>query len=192
MDDARLLAHYLAVAREPWNRSAEAAYLEYATRAWLAAAWPAGAVRAINIGIGAGGWDDVLADRAAELTSVDVDPEICALHAYRLRRLGVAARVVCGDLLDDALPTAGWDVVTAIGSTIGEIGDRERAIASLARLCAPGGRLLVHGDRETIDPAWARGALHDFGSVDARVDPAAGTFVTAIRAARRSAPSHRR
>jgi SAM-dependent methyltransferase len=173
MDDSRLLAHYLEVGHEPWNSSPEAAYLEFRTRAWIRGGWPAGPVRAVNVGIGAGRWDDYLGHLAmpdGEITSVDIDPAICELLQYRQRREAHPrpARVLCGDLLQDALPAGAFDVVTAIGSTLREIvaaigGDRDRPIRSLSRLVAPRGQLFLHGDQPTADPAWLCPAVERCG-----------------------------
>jgi len=96
------------------------------------------------------------------------------------------ARVVCGDLVDDILPAAQFDSATAIGSTLREIGVavRSAAIASLARLVAPRGQLLVHGDHDTVDPA--AGALAGAGQrvVELRVDDQVSPGAVLVRAAR--------
>ena len=177
IDDARLLAHYLERGAEPWNLSAEAAYLEHATRAWARPRLPARRpLAAVNVGVGVGLWDDWLGHalgRGAALTSVDVDPEVCALLAYRQRREGHPhpARVVCADVLAGTLPAAGFDLVTAIGSTVAEVGGGAAALAALARLVAPGGRLLIEIPGQT-DPARLAAAVTAAGLavVDARVD----------------------
>ena len=151
-ETAGLLEHYLERGREPWNVSLEAAWLDYELRAWvrprLPVRWPA---RACNIGIGVGLWDDWLGhELGVAITSVDRDAEVCRTFAVRQRREGhpFPARVVCGDFCD--LGLAGFDVITIVGSTLAETGDRaELERAALAAL-APRGVLLVAdvGNRE--------------------------------------------
>jgi SAM-dependent methyltransferase len=179
MDDVQLLTHYLELGHEPWNLSPEAAYLDFLTRRWLRASWPTAPIRALNVGIGAGRWDDYIAHLAqpdSTLTSIDIDPAICDLLQYRQRREAHPhpAQVICTDLLADTLPAAAFDLVTAIGSTLREIDAAHpaRALPSLARLVAPGGQLLLHADHHTIDPEQLRRAVDQTGLrlVDLHID----------------------
>jgi hypothetical protein len=100
MEKARLLARYIERGSEPWNLSPEAAYLDYRLRAWAAELVPPVVRAALNVGIGEGSWDDylghLLAGRAA-LTSLDIDPRVCEMLAYRQRREGHPnpSRVIC-------------------------------------------------------------------------------------------------
>jgi SAM-dependent methyltransferase len=146
-DSAELLAHYLARGREPWNVSLEASWLDYELRAWvrprLPVRWPA---RACNIGIGVGLWDDWLGhELGVSVTSIDSDPDICRTFALRQRREShpYPARVVCGDPRDGVLGLARFDVITIVGSTLAETGDRDAIERAATRALAPGGRLLV-------------------------------------------------
>jgi hypothetical protein len=71
--DMRLLEHYLSLGRDPWSLSPEAAYLDCLLRRWIRDAWPDGALRVVNIGIGAGAWTRssvALPRRTAGLSSV--------------------------------------------------------------------------------------------------------------------------
>jgi hypothetical protein len=79
------------------------------------------------------------------VTSVDRDPAICRLFALRQRRERhpYPARVVCCDVRDGALGDAKFDLVTVVGSTLAESGDRGETLRALQRHVAPGGELLV-------------------------------------------------
>jgi SAM-dependent methyltransferase len=149
-----LLAHYLARGREPWNVSLEASWLDYELRAWVRPRLPSGwPVRGCNIGIGVGLWDDWLGhELGVAITSVDTDPEICRTFAMRQRREGhpFPARVRCGDPRDGILGRARFDVVTLVGSTLAETGDRGGLELAAITALAPGGVLLVAdvGNRE--------------------------------------------
>jgi SAM-dependent methyltransferase len=151
-ETAELLEHYLERGREPWNVSLEAAWLDYELRAWvrprLPARWPA---RVCNIGIGVGLWDDWLGhELGVAITSVDRDREVCRTFAVRQRREGhpFPARVVCGDLAE--VGAARFDVITIVGSTLAETGDRAALERAALAALAPGGVLLVAdvGNRE--------------------------------------------
>jgi SAM-dependent methyltransferase len=148
-----LLAHYLARGREPWNVSLEASWLDYELRAWVRPRLPSGwPVRACNIGIGVGLWDDWLGhELGIAITSIDTDPEVCRTFAMRQRREGhpFPARVRCGNPCG-TLGRAHYDVVTIVGSTLAETDDRAGVERAAIAALAPGGVLLVAdvGNRE--------------------------------------------
>jgi SAM-dependent methyltransferase len=146
-DDDHLLAHYLAVGGEPWNHSLESAWLDYELRAWAMPRLPTSRpIVACNVGIGVGGWDDWLGHMLqTPITSVDRDPEICRIFELRQRREHHPhpARVICGDIFDGVLDGHRFDVITAVGSTLSEAGDRARFIERLSACVSPGGTLLI-------------------------------------------------
>lgn len=132
----------------PWNRSPRSLYLEYWTREFIGGRVERRpGLRVCNVGIGAGDWDNFLCDLlngVGSLTSLDINGEICELFRYRQQREGHSnpATVVCADVMADTLPAASFDVVTVIGSTVGESGDYDRCLASCVRLVRPGGYLM--------------------------------------------------
>jgi SAM-dependent methyltransferase len=143
-----LLHHYIARGAEPWNVSTEAAWLDFQLRAWVGPRLPRRRpLRACNVGIGVGLWDDWLGHTlgaGAQLVSVDRDPDVCRVFELRqqLERHPHAARVVCADALYADLGR--FDVVTCVGSALAENGARRGALeAALANALAPGGVLLI-------------------------------------------------
>lgn len=157
-EDAELLAHYLERGQEGWNVSLEAAWLDYELRAFVASKLPKGRPLAVlNVGIGVGLFDDWLCHvvgssaAASSVTSVDRDPTICRVFALRQRRERHPhpARIVCCDVRDGTLGGARFDIITVVGSTLAESGDRGgvsgygSTLRALQRHVAPGGELLV-------------------------------------------------
>jgi len=148
VDDARLLRFYLERGgpEARWNLSPECSYLDYRLHSWAAEqVLSGGHANVLNVGIGAGAWDDwlgYLLEGRGQLSSVDVDADIADMLRYRQRREGHPnpARVLCADLLRDEI-TGGFDVVTVIGSTASETGAWQAALAAAARLLGDGGRL---------------------------------------------------
>ena len=147
MTDSELLAHYVARGAEAWNTSLESAWLEYELRRFvLAHLPPRRPLTVCNVGIGVGAWDDWLGRVVgAPITSVDRDAQVCRMFAYRQprERHPHPARVICGDVRDRALGDARFDVITCVGSTLDESGDRGTTRRALERALVPGGLLLV-------------------------------------------------
>lgn len=111
----------------PFNLSAEGKYLEYAVTRFFEENFtvPEGA-RVCNIGIGAGYWDRYLSYclRGGELTSIDILPECCEALRAGLENEGNPnnVMVLCGDFFEIELTEGGFDLVTAVGSTLRESG----------------------------------------------------------------------
>lgn len=151
MTDSDLLRFYVEKGHSDaarWNLSPECAYLDYRLRTWAKELIvPCHGIRVCNVGIGVGEWDDFLGyhiDGKGQLVSIDVDEMIC--DVFRLRQEHEkhpnSAQVINADLLK--LPALDpFDVITMIGSTAGEIGEKDKAIAVLAGLLAPGARLIL-------------------------------------------------
>ena len=146
-EDAELLEHYVRRGREAWNVSLEAAWLDYELRAYVLAHLPKRRpLSVLNVGIGVGLWDDWLGHVVGGvITSVDRDSETCRIFALRQRREQhpYPARIVCGDIGDGILDGERFDVITCVGSTLAESGDRGRTQRALHQLLAPNGLLLV-------------------------------------------------
>lgn len=157
-EDAELLQHYLARGHEPWNLSLESAWLDYELRSFVLSRLPAHRPLSVcNVGIGVGLWDDWLAHAVGHaITSVDRDPEICRIFEIRQRRERhpFPSKIICADVRDGVLDGCAFDVITCVGSTLDESGDRGRTQQALLRALAPAGQLLLgevgrgaHGDR---------------------------------------------
>jgi SAM-dependent methyltransferase len=134
-EDAELLAHYIARGRESWNTSLEAAWLDYELRAFVMARLPKKRpLSVLNVGIGVGLFDDWLGHVVgARITSVDRDPEICRVLELRQKRERhpFPAHVICGDVRDGVLAGQTFDVITVVGSTLDESGDRGATLRGL-------------------------------------------------------------
>jgi SAM-dependent methyltransferase len=152
--DIRLLRFYLEQDAR-WNLSPQCAYLEYRLRSW-AAHYLLPPLDILNVGIGAGLWDDYLGyllDGRGTLTSVDRDAEVCELFRYRQAREQhpAPARVVCADLLADELQLE-FDAVTLIGSTATELGPHGEVLAAAGGRVRSGG-MLFYSDDAASHPA---------------------------------------
>ena len=164
-EDEELLEHYVRCGAEPWNLSLEAAWLDYEMRSFVLANLPARRPLAVcNVGIGVGLWDDWLGHViGAPITSIDRDQDICRVFAYRQRREGhpFPSRVLCGDVRDGILEILKFDVITVVGSTLAESGDRGATQRALTAALAPGGQLLVAevGQGAAADTVRTRGDM---------------------------------
>jgi hypothetical protein len=152
-DDALLLEHYIHRGHESWNVSLEASYLDYELRRCLLERMPAKRpLRVCNIGIGVGLWDDWLGYVAgASITSVDRDRGICEVFALRQKRERHPhpSHVICGDVLAGILDGLQFDLVTCVGSTLGESGDRPGLHQAMLAALAPDGVLFEAEVRES-------------------------------------------
>jgi 2-polyprenyl-3-methyl-5-hydroxy-6-metoxy-1,4-benzoquinol methylase len=150
VDDHELLAHYVARGHEAWNVSLEAAWLDFVLRREVSPLL-AGRQTVCNVGIGVGLWDDWLGHATASvITSVDRDAEICRLFALRQarERHPYPARVLCGDVLEGVLSGEQFDLITCVGSTLGESADVRGMVHAMATALAPDGCLVL----ATVDP----------------------------------------
>jgi protein-L-isoaspartate O-methyltransferase len=152
-DDSKLLDHYLERGHQRWNVSLAAAYLDYEMRRYVTERMPLRRpLRVCNVGIGVGLWDDWLGHLVGGvITSVDIDRDICELFALRQRRERhpYPARVVCGDVLAGALHGEPFDVITCIGSTLGESGAPAALRTAMVAALSPCGILIEAEVRET-------------------------------------------
>ncbi|MDI3385584.1 methyltransferase domain-containing protein [Streptomyces sp. B-S-A8] len=75
--------------------------------------------RVLEIGLGSGYNTALLSERAAAVTSIDIDPDLVDAATARLRRAGYPARTVCGDGLAGYGHDAPYDRIIATASVHG-------------------------------------------------------------------------
>jgi 2-polyprenyl-3-methyl-5-hydroxy-6-metoxy-1,4-benzoquinol methylase len=153
MNDNDLFEHYLKRlapdGSAEWNLSPECLYAQFCMgEAFKSHFSPFRGVKVINVGIGAGEWDDFLgywAKGFGSVTSVDIDRTICDLLRYRQQREGHPnpSAVVCEDFLSTKLDYCFFDIVTAVGSTLDEVGKPCEMLERCRDLLKPGGRLFL-------------------------------------------------
>jgi len=152
MNDQNLLNYYLSLREREayqWNLSPRSLYLELETRDFFRRhIQPTSSINACNVGIGVGEWDDFLGyvlQGKGQLTSIDIDAEICELFRYRQRREGHTnpSEVICADILTYPIPPNSFHLFTMIGSTLTEIGNPKQALYKAHEALAEDGFLFV-------------------------------------------------
>jgi ubiquinone/menaquinone biosynthesis C-methylase UbiE len=118
--------------------------------------------RILEVGCGRGIALPPLAElcRPRALVGLDFDAALLAVARERLRDRGVDAQLVHGDVRALPFPARSFDVVIDFG-TCYHVPDRDRALAEIARVLAPGGRF-VHETRlsqKLAHPVRSRGRL---------------------------------
>ena len=95
---------------------------------------------ALDVGCGEGDLAEALSKRGFSVTGLDVSGDVLAVARQR----GCDVTWVHGDVLDGSLAGDQFDLVTAVASShhLPDFGD---ALARLAELVAPGGKLVVLG-----------------------------------------------
>lgn len=152
----------------PWNLSLEQKYLEYRITRFFEENFPvAQGADVCNVGIGAGYWDRYLSYRlqGGRLTSIDIDPEICANFAACLENeenpnpVEILARDVrdCGEL------KGRFEIVTLVGSARMEAGTLEEILAMTAGFLKPGGALYYQSLAQEENPARVRALCKGLG-----------------------------
>ncbi|GAA2903507.1 MULTISPECIES: class I SAM-dependent methyltransferase [Streptomyces] len=107
------------------------------------AAVPDGCCRALDAGCGDGLLTRKLAARAASVTGVDRSPEMIKLARGHARVPGNVTYLETDYLADGSLPEGAYDFVSAVA--VVHHAPFEEAVTRLARLTAPGGRLVIVG-----------------------------------------------
>ncbi len=106
----------------------------------LAAAGPG--VRVLEVGTGCGYQTAVLAETGAQVTSVELVPQLADAAAERLKRLGYHdVEVHCGDGAKGWPPGAPYDAILVTAAAVG------RVPPALLDQLAPGGRLVIPVER---------------------------------------------
>jgi SAM-dependent methyltransferase len=114
------------------------------TEALLARAVITGASRVLDVGCGVATTAIEIARRyGAQVTAVDISPLMLERARSNVGAAGLENLVTIteGDIVDLSFADAAFDVVVAEAVTM--FVDRHRAAAELARVCAPGGRVLA-------------------------------------------------
>nr|WP_144926516.1 class I SAM-dependent methyltransferase [Paenibacillus bovis] len=146
--DAKLLQFYLDMKSPeagPWNSSPQCLHTEVVTRDYIRKTFPVTeGMQVCNVGIGTGDWDDYLGywlNGRGQLTSIEIDEEICELFTYRQKRERHPnpATVICKSIFDPNLPKEEFDLVTLIGSAINEVGEFTKCLDACFRLLKKGG-----------------------------------------------------
>jgi SAM-dependent methyltransferase len=104
--------------------------------------------RVLDVGVGTGNAAVEAARRGARVVGVDLTPAQVERARDRCRREGVDVDLRVGDAQALDLPDDAFDVVLSVMSVI-FASDHARALAEMARVCAPGGTVAV--------TAWAAG-----------------------------------
>ncbi|MFF7993226.1 methyltransferase domain-containing protein [Kitasatospora xanthocidica] len=135
--------------------------------------------RALDVGCGTGSETRVLADAVAPdggatggATGIEPNPGLRAVAERRAAEAGSPARFLDGDALALPLPDAGVDVVWC-ERVLQHLDDPARAVAEIARVLRPGGRVAL------LDTDWATFVLHP---ADPAIRPALATAVQATAA----------
>lgn len=149
--DEKLFNYYLEL-KSPeaseWNSSPQCIHTELITRDYVRRTFTVtDGIQVCNVGIGTGDWDDYLGywlKGKGNITSIDINNEICEIFAYRQQREGHPnpSKVLCKSIFDSDLPKEKFDIVTLIGSAINETGDLERCLDSCFSLLNTSGYLM--------------------------------------------------
>ncbi|MDQ8734266.1 class I SAM-dependent methyltransferase [Paenibacillus sp. LHD-38] len=149
--DEKLYNYYLEL-KSPeageWNSSPQCIHTELITRDYIRRTFTVtDGIQVCNIGIGTGDWDDYLGYwlmGKGNITSIDINNEICEIFAYRQQREGHPhpSKVLCKSIFDSDLPKEKFDIVTLLGSAINETGDFKRCLDSCFSLLNTGGYLM--------------------------------------------------
>jgi len=150
-----------------WSEVAESwaeLWTPFAEPAWRAVAEAAGVgpgSRVLDVGCGSGGFLAFAAGLGAAVAGADPAPGMVAVA----RRTAPVADVRAGDAERLPWPDASFDVVTAFNA-LQFAADPAVALAELARVAVPGGRVAVAN--------WAEDARNDLATIEAAVALADG------------------
>jgi 2-polyprenyl-3-methyl-5-hydroxy-6-metoxy-1,4-benzoquinol methylase len=117
---------------------------------WLVRVVPVGGGRALDLGCGAGHHTVLLAERFAHVDAIDLSLPMLEIARAKRSRPNVFYRQ--GDLLE-VTGSGGYDLVLSV-MTLHHVPDLRAALAHIAGLLAPGGRIVL------ADPYPAQSALH--------------------------------
>lgn len=149
--DEKLFRYYLELngpEAGEWNKSPQCLHAEVVTREYVRKSFTIfNGMKVCNVGIGTGEWDDYLGywlKGNGEVTSIDIDEEICEIFEYRQKKEGHPnpSTVLYKSVFDPDLPVESFDMVTLIGSAIQESGDFKKCLDSCFRLLKRDGYLM--------------------------------------------------
>jgi predicted ATP-grasp superfamily ATP-dependent carboligase/ubiquinone/menaquinone biosynthesis C-methylase UbiE len=104
--------------------------------------------RALDVGCGAGGAALALAGRGFQVQAVDATPEMVELTRKAAQEAGLRnLSVSLADVHRLDLPTASFDVIVALG-LLPWLHSDARAVAEMARVLKPRGRLILSADND--------------------------------------------
>lgn len=132
----------------PWNLSYQNLYIEYLTRKFFEDNFEIReGIKVCNVGIGVGDWDRYLSYLLAnkgQLTSIDIDQEICDVFESRLKieKNPYEIEVTCKDVNEVSDRNEMYDIVTIVGSTLKESDEYNKTLNSCVRILKNGGVLL--------------------------------------------------
>jgi len=108
--------------------------------------------RALDAGCGTGFQAAILDEMGYSVHGLDLSRQLLRGARERLLR----AALVQGDVQTLPYRNGGFDAATCCGSTLSYVGDARHALAEIARVLRPGGRLLIECEgRWSLDLAWA-------------------------------------
>ena len=108
--------------------------------------------RALDAGCGTGFQTAILDEMGYAVHGLDLSRELLRGARERLLR----APLVQGDVQTLPYRDGGFDAATCCGSTLSYVDDARQALAEIARVLRPGGRLLIECEgRWSLDLAWA-------------------------------------
>jgi demethylmenaquinone methyltransferase/2-methoxy-6-polyprenyl-1,4-benzoquinol methylase len=134
--------------------------------------------RVLDVAAGTGAVSVALANLGAQVTAVDLSPEMLA----QARRRGLVGDVIVGDAADLKFADAAFDAVT-MSFGLRNVADVPAVLRELRRVTRPGGRLVVCEFSQPVGAVWAaayRAYLAGVLPVAARLvssDPAAYTYL---------------
>ncbi len=112
--------------------------------------------RVLDVGCGDGAYSIEIARRGAIVTGIDISAEMIDAARRRAEERGAEVELLVGDASRVPFPDGTFDVVLAV-TVLCFVGDAAAAVREMARVLAPGGRLVL-GDlgRRSIWAAWRR------------------------------------
>jgi ubiquinone/menaquinone biosynthesis C-methylase UbiE len=116
--------------------------LDSAARAAVALANVAEGDRVLDVACGTGNAALLAASSGAHVTGLDVEPSLLAQARVRADERGVVVAWVRGDAVELPFPDGTFSVVLSVFGVM-YAPDQQRAARELARVCAPGARVVL-------------------------------------------------